>query len=60
MKSGGKEPTRAELYIKTRTRKDGQPMNNVAAEIIVGLMNTTMEIHFFYLYCSFSKNFKYQ
>lgn len=33
-KSGGKEPTRAELYIKTRTRKDGQPMNNVAAEII--------------------------
>jgi len=25
-------------------------MNNVAAEIIVGLMNTTMEIHFFFTF----------
>ncbi|XVE94182.1 hypothetical protein REPUB_Repub01dG0259900 [Reevesia pubescens] len=30
----GKEPTRAELYILTHTRKDGQPVDETAAEFI--------------------------
>ncbi|KAA3460940.1 bromodomain-containing protein 2-like isoform X2 [Gossypium australe] len=31
----GKEPTRAELYILTHTRKNGQPVDETAAELIV-------------------------
>ncbi|OMO75205.1 hypothetical protein CCACVL1_16302 [Corchorus capsularis] len=34
---GGKEPSRAELYILTHTRKDGQPVDDAAAEIIAKL-----------------------
>ncbi|KAG8503877.1 hypothetical protein CXB51_001818 [Gossypium anomalum] len=30
----GKEPTRAELYILTHTRKNGQPVDNTAAKLI--------------------------
>ncbi|XP_020533280.1 uncharacterized protein LOC105629656 isoform X2 [Jatropha curcas] len=33
-RSDGKEPTRGELYILTRTRKDGQPVDKGAAEVI--------------------------
>ncbi|KAB1997780.1 hypothetical protein ES319_D12G046900v1 [Gossypium barbadense] len=33
-RSDGKEPTRAELYILTHTRKNGQPVDETAAELI--------------------------
>ncbi|XP_015579210.2 uncharacterized protein LOC8263283 isoform X2 [Ricinus communis] len=36
-RSNGKELTRGELYILTRTRKDGQPVDSTAAEMIAKL-----------------------
>ncbi|XP_021891603.1 uncharacterized protein LOC110809924 isoform X3 [Carica papaya] len=39
----GKEPTRAELYILTHTRKDGQPVDETAAEAIAKLQEHTTQ-----------------
>ncbi|GLT61668.1 hypothetical protein SLA2020_343570 [Shorea laevis] len=37
-RTDGKEPTRAELYILTHTRKDGQPIDEIAATTISKLL----------------------
>jgi hypothetical protein len=47
MKNNGVYPTRGEMYITTRTRKDGSIVDNKAAHIVVMYLS----VHVYHVVC---------